>query len=112
MRISDWSSDGCSSDLRSGPAALLFRRIAAVRQARQLGRVAHFDLAPRHRDHPVVVEPGEAAAAGLERKPEIAGDVLPAPPQPELQGPPAHVPAAFPQPAQATPAPPDGVAEP
>src|SRR3546814_8002627 len=40
MRISDWSSDVCSSDLLDAPASLLDRRRAGVYGAHRLGHPA------------------------------------------------------------------------
>src|SRR3546814_1385994 len=52
MRISDWSSDVCSSDLREGGQAAVARRIAHLRRAleqagMQVEHVARIGLAPR-----------------------------------------------------------------
>src|SRR3546814_10986414 len=39
MRISDWSSDVCSSDLRAAPAAVIFEQAARAAEAVQDQRV-------------------------------------------------------------------------
>src|SRR5690606_21193441 len=69
----------------SGVPPLVFRRDAALRQALQLGRIEHVHVPPGHGDHGVVLQPGESAADGLDREPQVAGDVLAAHRQPELQ---------------------------
>src|SRR3546814_2817856 len=55
MRISDWSSDVCSSDLRIGTAAVLGQRI-----------VVEVDLAGCRIDHDVFENCAETAGGGID----------------------------------------------
>src|SRR3546814_3053538 len=73
MRISDWSSDVCSSDLRAHPGGARFRRGDAATAARQLlGRLADARGARRP---PLLAARCAAARRAVEPPRSRSGDV-------------------------------------
>src|SRR3546814_14888845 len=83
MRISDWSSDVCSSDL-IGARHVDVRGVGAGVDPDAIGRPAEagaFGLPPLHRDHAVI----EVAPAVAD---EPASDPAPSPPMSDNQRPP------------------------
>src|SRR3546814_3070727 len=57
MRISDWSSDVCSSDLFDRPFYILRPVVLAVDDNHVLGAADDIDIAARHIAHAAGVEP-------------------------------------------------------